>query len=256
MSAVAPRTPSRALPSPPALRPGEALAWFFDVDGTVAEIADTPDAARVDPAIASLIAALHRASDGALALVSGRPIAEVDALFPGTRYAVAGQHGIERRRPDGRVVRAADRVLPLDDARRFLEEIVSRHAGLRLEVKPASLALHYRQAPRLAGFVHRTMRTLQRGLGDAYRLQPGKRVLELLPRGPDKGEAVRAFLAEAPFEGRTPIFVGDDLTDERAFAIVNARDGYSIKVGPGPTIARWRLPGVGAVRTWLQGDDR
>lgn len=248
--------PARAQQAPPPLRAGESLAWFFDVDGTVAEIVETPDAARVDAALADLIARLHRSAQGALALVSGRPIAEVDALFPGTRYAVAGQHGIERRGADGRLVRATDRVLPLDDARRYLETIVARHPGLRLEVKPASLALHYRQAPRLAGFVHRTMRTLAGGLGDEYRLQPGKRVLELLPQGPDKGTAVRAFLAEPPFEGRTPVFVGDDLTDEHAFAIVNERDGYSVKVGPGPTIARWRLPSVTAVRTWLEEEGR
>lgn len=256
MSTVAPRPPARARPAPPALRADGPFAWFFDVDGTVAEIAETPDAARVDPGLAALIARLHRQSGGALALVSGRPVGEVDALFPGTHYAVAGQHGIERRGADGRVVRAADLVRPLDDARRFLEDVVRRHAGLRLEVKPASLAVHYRQAPRLAGFVHRTMRTLARGLGDEYRLQPGKRVLELLPRGPDKGAAVEAFLAEAPFAGRTPVFVGDDLTDEHAFAIVNERDGYSVKVGLGPTIARWRLPSVTAVRTWLEGEGR
>lgn len=243
--------------APPPLRAGEAIAWFFDVDGTVAEIAERPDAVRVDPALAELIATLHRQSQGALALVSGRPIADLDALFPGARYPAAGQHGLERRGADGAVTSVArEQGAALDGARAFLEELVSRHRGLRLEVKPHALALHYRQAPALASFVHRTMRTLVQGLGAGYTLQPGKRIVELLPKGSDKGTAVEAFLAEPPFMGRTPVFVGDDLTDEHAFAIVNAREGYSVKVGPGPTVARWRLANVRAVRHWLEGNGR
>lgn len=243
--------------APPPLHAGEAIAWFFDVDGTVAEIAESPDAVRVDPEFAALIAALHRQSQGALALVSGRPIADLDALFPGARYAAAGQHGLERRGANGAVTSLArEQGAALDGARAFLEELVARHRGLRLEVKPHSLALHYRQAPALASFVHRTMRTLVQGLGAGYTLQPGKRIVELLPKGSDKGTAVEAFLAEPPFAGRTPVFVGDDLTDEHAFAIVNAREGYSVKVGPGPTVARWRLANVRAVRHWLEGNGR
>lgn len=237
--------------------PDGDLAWFLDIDGTLAELAATADAVVVEPATSALLERLHRLSGGALALVSGRPISAIDALFPGTRYAAAGQHGHERRGADGRVVPARDVAghQSLAAAQAFLTDVVQRNPGLRLEVKASALALHYRQAPRLGGYVHRTMQTLQRGLGDDWVLQPGKRIVELLPRGSDKGTAVEAFLAEPPFAGRVPVFVGDDLTDEHAFAIVNARGGYSVKVGAGRTIARWRLGDVGAVRTWLEGGD-
>jgi trehalose 6-phosphate phosphatase len=238
--------------------PDDELAWFFDVDGTIAEIAPTPDAVVVEPAIASLVARLHERSGGALALVSGRPISAIDALFTGTHYPAAGQHGLERRGADGVVRRAEQREGQdaLERAQAYLADVAARNPGLRLEVKPAALALHYRQAPRLGGFVHRTMQSLQRGLGERFVLQPGKRIVELLPRGSDKGTAVEAFMAEPPFAGRVPVFVGDDLTDEHAFAIVNALGGYSVKVGPGRTAARWRVADVRAVRQWLEGDGR
>lgn len=238
----------------PGLPPPRAdLAWFFDIDGTVAELVASPDAVAIDPGIARLLALLHTRSRGALALVSGRPIAEIDRLLPGTRYPAAGQHGIERRDAHGVTSRAGERSPALAVAHAALADLVHRHPGLRLEVKGHSLALHYRQAPRLASYAHRAMRQLRATLGESFHLQPGKRVIELLPIGNDKGTAVAAFMAEPPFAGRTPVFVGDDLTDEHAFEIVNEAGGYSVKVGSGRTVARFRLANVGAVRHWLEG---
>ena len=96
------------------------------------------------------------------------------------------------------------------------------------------------------------MRSVAAAMGEEYALQSGKRVVELKPSGKDKGDAVREFMLEAPFNGRTPVFVGDDVTDEHGFAVVNSLDGHSIKVGGGPTAAGWRLPNVRAVRAWLE----
>ena len=125
--------------------------------------------------------------------------------------------------------------------------------GLLLEEKGASLALHYRSAPSLAGLAEREVRQVVVELGDDFELQSGKLVFEVKPSGKDKGTAIDEFMAEAPFAGRRPVFVGDDLTDELGFERVNRIGGDSVKVGPGPTRARWRLENADAVRAWLAG---
>jgi trehalose 6-phosphate phosphatase len=195
---------------------------------------------------------LYRSSGGALALITGRSIADIDRLFPERRLPAAGQHGLERRAADGRVSRHPGPSHRLDGARRTLSGAVGRHRGLLLEDKGLSLALHYRRAPRLAGVAHGIMRSLQATLGDRFCLQHGQRVVELAPAGRDKGVAIGAFMREAPFRGRLPIFIGDDVTDEYGFAMVNRLGGVAIKVGPGRTAAGWRLPDVGAVLAWLE----
>jgi trehalose 6-phosphate phosphatase len=129
--------------------------------------------------------------------------------------------------------------------------IAARHPGLLLEDKELSLALHYRRQPALGSYVHRLMRTVQAQIGPDYTVQLGKRIVELKPSGKDKGQAVTEFMSETPFSGRVPVFVGDDATDEHGFAVVNTLGGYSIKVGGGRSHARWRLPDVEAVRSWL-----
>lgn len=228
------------------------LAWFFDIDGTLAELTERPELVQVDPAIRRLLSSLYERTGGALALVSGRSISVVDALFPGTRFPVAGQHGLERRSSSGAVVRNPPRSERLLAFREAMTAMVLRHPGLLLEDKGLSLALHYRQAPQLGALVHREMRALLASDGPDFQLLAGKRVVEILPGGSNKGLAVRQFMQEPPFRGRTPAFVGDDVTDEHAFAIVNELAGYSVKVGPGPTLADWRLDDVTAVRAWLE----
>jgi trehalose 6-phosphate phosphatase len=140
----------------------------------------------------------------------------------------------------------------LNPARRVLVEVVARHPRLLIEDKGLSLALHYRRAPGLAPAAHRAMRRVQLALGDRYCIHRGKRVVELAPAGRDKGAAIAAFMREAPFRGRTPVFIGDDVTDEYGFRTVNRLGGYSIKVGPGRTTAGWRLANVRAVLRWLE----
>ncbi|PYP59719.1 MAG: trehalose-phosphatase [Gemmatimonadetes bacterium] len=234
----------------PAPRPD--WAYFFDIDGTLVDLADAPGAAGPDGDVQRLLVDLYRATGGAVALISGRSIADIDRLVPDLRLPAAGQHGIERRDAAGRVSHHALPSPALDAVRRGLAAAVARHPGLLLEDKGLSLALHYRRAPRLAGYAHRLVRSLLVASDGTYGVQGGKRVVEIKPAGKDKGVAVLEFLQEDPFRGRTPVFVGDDSTDEHAFVTVNRLHGHSVKVGPGRTAARRRLRDVRAVRAWLE----
>jgi trehalose 6-phosphate phosphatase len=239
----------RSSPPPPGPRPD--WAYFVDIDGTLLEFADPPRALRFDRELRDLIEALHRATGGAVAPISGRAIADIDALFDGLRLPAAGQHGIERRDAAGRVTHHAFPAERLEWARERLAAAAARHRGLWLEDKGLSLALHYRRAPRLGGFAHRLVRSLLPAVGTQYCILTGKRIVEIKPAGKDKGVAVLEFMQEAPFKGRAPVFVGDDVTDEYGFVTVNRLRGYSVKVGPERTAARWRLRDVAAVRAWL-----
>lgn len=232
--------------------PGAAYAYFLDIDGTLIDFADAPSAVKVDPALPGLVDALYRSSGGAVALVTGRSIADVDRLFPSRRLPAAGQHGLERRTAQGRTSARPGSPGSLDGARQVLASVAARHPELLVEDKGLSLALHYRTAPRLAGLAHRVIRSLHQRLGPRYCVHRGKRVVELALAGRDKGAAIRAFMREAPFRGRTPAFIGDDVTDEYGFKVVNQLGGLSIKVGPGPTAAAWRLSNVRAVTKWLE----
>ncbi len=173
------------------------------------------------------------------------------ACFAEVTFPIAGQHGHERRAADGSLHRHRPSLSGLARLRRELARFALRHEGLYFEDKGPSLALHYRQAPRLASHVHRTLRAEIAASGGTWQLQSGKRILEVRPEGSDKGSAILAFMAEAPFRGRRPVFVGDDHADERGFEAVDRLGGVAVKVGPGRTGARYRLPNVAAVRRWL-----
>lgn len=250
--APARRRSTRRCGPPPALHARCAL--FLDIDGTLLELAPTPNAVRVDAGIATLLPALARRLDGAVALITGRALADAHRLFPGLSLPIAGQHGLERRAADGSLHRHRPSLSGLARLRRELARFAARHEGLLLEDKGATLALHYRQAPALASHVHRTLRA---HLADAvasesgWRLQPGKGILEVKPDGRDKGTAIIEYMRERPFARRLPVFVGDDHTDEYGFAAVTAAGGWAVKVGRGRTNAHYRLPDVGAVRRWL-----
>jgi trehalose 6-phosphate phosphatase len=232
--------------------PARGFAYFLDLDGTLVDFADHPSRVRLNPAVPRLIDTLFQSSGGALAILTGRPLSDVDRFFPGRRLPAAGHHGRERRTSRGRVLRHVAHGRALDGARRLLARVVRRHPALILEDKELSLALHYRRAPHLASVAHRAMRTARASLGARYCLQRGKRVVELAPAGRDKGAALAAFMHEEPFRGRTPFFIGDDVTDEYGFAMVNRFGGFAIKVGPGPTRAGWRFKDVRAVLQWLE----
>ena len=234
---------------PPA--PSVDWAYFLDVDGTLIDIADTPDAAHVDTALLNLVARLHKASGGAVALVSGRALSDLEPRLGPLRLPLAGQHGMERRDAAGRLWIHAAPPAAKCAIKEALAPILARHPGLLLEDKGLTLALHYRLAPHLASYAHRLMVRLAGAVGAGLEVQLGKRVAEVKPAGIDKGTAVAEYLAESPFKGRRSVFIGDDLNDEHGFAEVNKLDGISIKVGKGSSCARFRLRDVAAVRRWL-----
>ncbi|HVE50294.1 MAG TPA: trehalose-phosphatase [Casimicrobiaceae bacterium] len=236
--------------APPALASGCAV--FLDIDGTLLELAPAPDAVYVDPEIAKLLPNVRRSLGGALALITGRSISDVDRLFPGLRMTVAGQHGCERRDALGTLHLHAPRTETLERLRTLFTDFARKYEGLLVEDKGSTLAIHYRQAPQLAAKVHKTMIDgVAATDAKAYRLQPGKQLLELRPDNRDKGTAIRDFMAERPFKGRCPVFIGDDRTDEHGFEVIDQMGGWSVKVGRGRTRARYRLADVSAVRRWL-----
>jgi trehalose 6-phosphate phosphatase len=229
----------------------EHAAIFLDIDGTLVRLAERPDAVLIDAGLLALLGRLRESTGGALALISGRSIADIDSLFAPARFAIAGQHGAERRSADASLHFHAPLASRLREPAEALRRLVREHPGLLLEEKGASLALHYRGAPSLAALAEREVRQAVVALGDDFELQAGKLVFEVKPSGKDKGTAIDEFMAEAPFAGRRPVFIGDDLTDELGFERVNRIGGDSVKVGPGPTRARWRLENSDAVRRWL-----
>lgn len=239
---------ARAAP-PPAARAD--WAYFLDVDGTLIDIAETPDAVHVDAALLDVLAQLKRASGGALALASGRSLSFLDSRLGSLRLPAAGQHGLERRDAGGRVHTRATPPKAKAAIKQALAPVLARHPALLLEDKGLTLALHYRRAPQLAAYAHRLMRGLAAAAGAGLEMQRGKCVAEIKPAGVDKGTAIAEYLREAPFRGRRPVFIGDDLNDEHGFAEVNRLDGISIKVGGGRSAARYRLRDVAAVRRWL-----
>lgn len=235
----------------PPLPDPAASALFLDVDGTLLEFAEQPMAVVVPARLRALLADLQRACGGALALVSGREIDTIDRLFGLPELPAAGLHGLERRAGRGRIRRPPDAAPALAGIQGRLADFVRAHPGVILEHKRVALAVHYRAAPAQAAAVAALAEELAAELPDGLCLQQGHMVVEVRPAGADKGMAIEAFLAEPPFAGRRPVFVGDDLTDEHGFAVVNAAAGMSIKVGEGASVARYRLRDPAAVHRWL-----
>ncbi|NJO12691.1 MAG: trehalose-phosphatase [Gammaproteobacteria bacterium] len=228
-------------------------ALFLDVDGTLLEIAETPQSVQVPATLKQLLVTLAFRLDGALALVSGRTLNDLDHLFAPLRFCAAGVHGWERREATGRVVRSQLDAHRLDSARQLLRRFAERDDGLLLEDKGHALAVHFRRAPHLSADVRDAVTEASEHLGSAFAMQAGKCVFEIRPSACTKGTSISAFMQQPPFLNRLPIYIGDDLTDEDAFAIVNEVGGISIKVGGEHwTLAQHRLPGVRQVLSWLE----
>lgn len=227
-------------------------ALFLDLDGTLLEFANEPSAVAASRRLIALLERLPAVTHGATAVVSGRPIHELDALLQPHRLPAAGVHGLQRRsgrRASAPPVRVEKE---LKEVRSKLNAFVNEHAGTFVEDKRFGLALHYRKRPELDDAVDTLAAQLRDELPPQLELLRGNKVLEVKPSGFDKGAAIRAFMQEPPFKGRTPVFIGDDVTDETGFGVVNELGGVSVKVGSGATAAKSRLKDVSAVLHWLE----
>jgi trehalose 6-phosphate phosphatase len=225
----------------------DRIAIFTDFDGTLVDIAPTPDAVAPPAGLAEELEALSEAVHGAFAIVTGRPLASIDHFLAPASLPVAGSHGAERRRADGSLdtpdVSLGEAAAAIA---RALAPLGLEHRALIIESKPAGVALHYRQAPELAELCLNAMTKLVAAHPDFMVLR-GKMVIEARPRRFSKGEAMRAFMQESPFVGRMPLFIGDDVTDEDGFVAAQAMGGVGLKLGAGDTVARLRIPDVAAV---------
>jgi trehalose 6-phosphate phosphatase len=226
-----------------------SCALFLDFDGSLVDLAPQPEAVIVPSGLVGTLGAINTYLGGALALISGRPIDQIDAFLHPLRLPAAGVHGAERRGADGSMVLLSTH--PLQRVEEAATSLAARYPALRVENKRGSVALHYRQAPELERLCLETMQAAVEE-SPGLTLLRGKMVAEAKPGGASKGHAIEAFMQEAPFAGRTPVFVGDDFTDEVGFSTVQRMHGLGVKVGEGATVAWQRLASPAALRYQLQ----
>jgi len=237
--------------TPPASPDLSQAAMLLDVDGTIVDFAPTPREVFVSAALRETLERLLKLTGGALALVSGRPLKELDLLFAPLLLPVVGGHGAEiRPTPAGRVHRYARKPLSRE-LRGRLATIAAKVPGIILEDKDYSLAIHYRLAPEKEAVIRAAVLAIREQASDAVEVLPGKFVFEVKPTGFDKGTGVRELMRYAPFRGRKPIFLGDDTTDEAAFAVMPELGGTGISVGRRIAGAASCFPTPHDVRGWL-----
>ncbi len=220
---------ARAVPTPgiPSL---DHAALLLDFDGTLVDIAATPGAVVIEPGLVDVLAVLRRRLGDALAIVTGRPLGQLDALLPGSPYAVAGEHGgALRRHPGARIEHPSMPALPTG----WLAEaagLVHAHPGALVEPKSHGLVLHYRAAPDAGPALYEAATALVSRSPGSFVVSPAKMAWEIRPAGVDKGTAVEALMAEPPFAGRLPVFVGDDVTDLDGIAAAIRLGGVGLMV--------------------------
>ena len=223
-------------------------ALFLDFDGTLVDLADQPDSVLVPHDLVRLLEQLSQQLGGALAIVSGRKLADLDHFLTPLRLPAAAEHGAHHRQADGSQVQAASP--DLGAVIRQVKAFADSHAGMRAEVKASCVALHYRHAPQLEALARQVMQHAANSHA-GLSLLSGKLVFEIKPAHVSKGRAIEHFMQLPPFAGRHPVFAGDDVTDEAGFAAVQALGGIAIKVGSGATLAGYRCSNPTAVRHWL-----
>ena len=228
------------------------LALFLDVDGTLVPHIERPDGVAFDDTLRRLLTTLSDRLGGALALVSGRSIASLDALLhPLELVWLSGLHGIQHRTAEGSHCAGEWNDDALAGYAEHASGLAARYPGASIEHNGPCLYLHWRAAPDAAPALTRLAEEVESAL-PSHRLHRGQHGIEIRPAGIDKGEAIRHFMTSPPFAGRRPVFAGDDPADEPGFAAVNAMGGISVLVGaPRQTSARFGLPDVNAVLAWL-----
>lgn len=236
---------------PPQLSNLADYALFLDVDGTLADIAARPALAEVAPETLASLAILSSRMNGAVAIISGRKLDEVDALMGSQKFAAAGIHGAELRGADGTVTVDHALAPTVGELEAALRGGIGSADGIIVERKPVSVAVHYRENPALHDEIHELAVQLVRSRPQ-FKLMTGKMIVEILPARVDKGAAIWALMQSAPFAGRTPVFAGDDVTDEDGFSVVRGMSGISIKIGDGPSKAEWGFPTAACFREWLR----
>ena len=237
----------------PALRSSLAgHALYLDIDGTILDLAPSPEAVEVPVWMVPLLQRLSRKLDGAVAFVSGRPIAAIDLLFRPLNFPAVGVHGGEVRTPNGEILVDDQLTAELQAAVPLLHEAIGRIRGVQLENKRSVIALHYRNVPERGREVLKVAELIVGSLGSQFSVLMGKCVVEIRPRHLTKGSAMRRLMERAPFRDRVPIFAGDDTTDEDAFEVVNGLGGISLRIGEeAPTAAKYRLATPDQLRGWL-----
>jgi trehalose 6-phosphate phosphatase len=233
--------------------PSPSLDWclFLDVDGTLIEFTDSPFETRADAGLKTLLSDVAERLGGAVALVSGRSIEYLDALFAPLHLPAAGLHGIERRKASGLMQGASFVDSQLNPARSALQALAHDNPGTLIEDKGRTIVVHFRMAPAAESAAVETVRGIAAQLGSNYHIQGGNMMLEIKPSGFSKASAVKAFMREPPFSGRKPVFIGDDLTDRDGFKVVEEQGGISIAVGD-RVRGQFRIENTVAVRNWLK----
>jgi trehalose 6-phosphate phosphatase len=229
-------------------------ALFLDFDGTLADIAPRPELAQVPPDLLDTLKALREQLDGALAIVTGRPLADITRLLHPLDITIAAEHGAVLQGQG--LAHAAPQAQGLEELKVLAAELAQSHTGLQLEAKQFSISLHYRHAPSQELRCRNALRAAVAPHPELA-LMEGKYVLEVKPAHISKGEAIKALMQTASFAGRTPVFAGDDVTDESGFAAVKALAGAGIKVGPNRpghiSAATFHCASPRELRAWLQG---
>jgi trehalose 6-phosphate phosphatase len=227
----------------------QECAAFFDFDGTLAPIRNRPQDVRLAPRERALIATLLDRTGGAVAVISGRALADLDAMTDGLGVVLSGSHGVEVQWPGRDAAPLPDAAAHLDPAREALAEFAGRH-DLLSEHKPGAVTIHYRGRPDLAEAC-RDLACRLAGADETLRAIHGHMVCEVALRGVDKGTALTDLLGQAPFEGRRPVFAGDDSTDEDAIRAAQAMGGVGIRIGDAESAAAVRFDTREAFVTWL-----
>lgn len=226
-------------------------ALFLDIDGTLVDIAPTPESVVILPTLPNILTSISQALNGALALISGRPMSDIDRMFP-VQLDAAGTHGAEWQCAGVTMREDSDRLDAIANIMPRIQERVYELPGLLLEKKRQAIALHYRQNPERKADAWALAEQVVTELGADFRLLAGNGVVEIVAANVDKGKAIERFMTVAPYIGRVPVFAGDDVTDESGFQVINRMNGISIKVGDTYSqSARFRIASTIELRSWL-----